>query len=447
MKRIILQNLYEWRFSPIRKPLLIRGARQVGKTYVVREFGKNFEQFVEVNFEKNPEAIKIFERDLDPVRIARDLSIMFHTLIKPSQALLFFDEIQQAPQAITALRYFHEELPELHVIAAGSLVDFAIEKVGIPVGRINYLFMFPMSFLEFLYARGYPQLAVEIVQHTPDQLMNSALHTLAMDLLGEYLAIGGMPDVVYHWIKKHDIFSCAEILQNISQVYQDDFAKYAKKHEIKYLDLIFKKFPLLISQSFKYSLLATEYRKRELEPALELLEKAQIIHRVFHNNAQGFPLAAGMNLEQFKLIPVDIGLNQAILGLDLSQWFLNPSMEMINKGQISEAYVGQELLAYANAQQKQQLSYWRREKSNSHAEVDYVVTIDNQIIPLEVKSGKGTSLQSMHVFLKEHQHIPYGIRFSTHNYSIFDHVHSYPLYAVAAISGDKTKLLQFLQQF
>ncbi len=287
MKRLLYYDLLEWRQSHSRKPLLIRGARQVGKTHLVRQFGEDFENFVEINFEKRDEFVKIFDHDLDPKRVVRDLTVALNTPIKAGKTLLFLDEIQQAPRAITALRYFYEDMPDLHVIAAGSLVDFAIEKVGVPVGRINYLFMHPLSlFIEFLLARGYQQLAAEIVKHTPENPLNDAIHELALRLLGEYMAIGGMPGAVYHWVKDQDILSVIKVLQSIKNVYEDDFDKYAKKQAIKYIDLLFKTIPSLISQHFKYSMVSTTYRKRELEPAVTLLEKAGIISRVFYSAGQ-----------------------------------------------------------------------------------------------------------------------------------------------------------------
>lgn len=444
MNRIIYYDLVDWHQVSHRKPLLIRGARQVGKTHLVRQFGERFENFVEINFEKRDEFVKIFDNDLDPKRIIRDLTIMEKMPIIAGKTLLFLDEIQQAPRAITGLRYFYEEMPDLHVIAAGSLVDFAIEKVGVPVGRINYLFMYPMSFIEFLYAMGYQQLAMEIVNHSPTNPLNEAIHELALRLFGEYMALGGMPGVVSHWVKDQDITSCVKVLQGINNVYEDDFGKYAKKHEIKYLDLLFKTIPSLISQQFKYSLVTTIYRKRELEPAILLLEKAGIIHRIFHSHGQGLPLGAEINFDKFKIIFLDIGLNQAILGLKLEQWFLNPSAAMINKGNVAESYVGQELLAYGDPTQKPQLFYWHREKPSSQAEVDYITEIASQVVPIEVKSGRGSTLQSMRIFLDEHKNSEYGVRFSMHNYSNFDSIYSYPLYAVAGILGNKERLLRFL---
>lgn len=447
MKRLLYYDLLAWRHASMRTPILLRGARQVGKTHVVRQLGQTFKHFVEINFEKNPELIKIFEHDLDPVRITREISLAMNKVIDPGTTLLFIDEIQENPKAIIALRYFYEEMPELHVIAAGSLVDFAIDRVGVPVGRISFLYMYPMSFIEYLCARGMQPLALSIVNHDPATPFNEAIHIKALRLLGEYMAMGGMPNVVNQWITQQKIQSCATVLQNIKNAYEQDFAKYAKKNEIKYVDLLFKRIPSLICQRFKYSQLSSDYRKRELEPALWLLEKAGIVHRVIHSSGHGFPLGSTADMNKFKLLTLDVGLNQNILGLELKDWFIEPSTAFINKGSLTECFVGQELLAYSNSSDKQQLYYWNSEAKTSHAEVDYLLTINRKIIPVEVKSGHGAGMQSMRMFLKTHpDSSSYGIRFSTHNYSIYDHIHSYPLYAVAGAVEKNENLLQLLQE-
>lgn len=444
MKRIAYHDLCEWRNDPDRMPLIIRGARQVGKTHLVRQLGTKFKYLVEINFEKQKQLINIFELNLDPHRIIRDLQAVTNTPIIPGETLLFFDEVQQAPKAIIALRYFYEELQALHVIAAGSLVDFAIDQVGVPVGRVAYFFIYPMSFIEFLVARGYQKLAIEIINHDLSYEMSVPLHELALRLLGEYFAIGGMPKAVQIWTERQDIIKTTQVLSSINNVYQDDFEKYAKKHQIKYVDLLFQQLPKLIAQRFKYSVLATDYRKRELAPAMDLLEKAGIVHRIYHSNGMGLPLGAELSFEIFKINTLDIGLNQNKLGLNLQDWFLDPTKAFFNKGNIAEAYVGQEILAYSDPNSKNQLLYWHRESRGSNAEVDYLRVIQRQIVPIEVKSGHGSSLQSMRLFLTNHPNSPYGIRFSAHNFSIYDGIHSYPLYAVANCLGNKNRLLQFL---
>lgn len=444
MKRQLLIDLNQWKNSPNRKPLLLRGARQVGKTHLVRSFGVNFEQFIEINFEKNPNLKKIFEYDLDPIRITKELSLILKKKITPGNTLLFIDEIQEAPKAIIALRYFYEEIPQLHVIAAGSLVDFAIDQVGVPVGRLEFLYMYPLSFIEYLIAKDYHDLAISIINHPINTPISDIIHTQALKLLGEYMAIGGMPEAVNHWIQNEDLELCSNILKNIKNAYEQDFSKYTKKHEIKYIDLLFKQIPSMICQHFTFSSLSTQYRKRELEPSLGLLEKAGIINQVFKSIGAGIPLGAQADFNKFKITMLDIGLNQAILGLELKDWFIDPIATLSNKGNMSESFVGQELLAYSNASDKHQLYYWQREQRGSHAEIDYLIASHQTILPIEVKSGHGGSLQSLKLFLETHS-APYGIRFSIHNYSIFDKIHSYPLYAVASIMNNKNKIIEFIK--
>lgn len=433
MKRLIDHYLQEWKNSSRRKSLLLRGARQVGKTYAVRQLGRQYENFVEINLERMPELHTIFEKDLHPERITKALSYVLKTQIRPGKTLLFFDEVQALPKAIIALRYFYELMPELHVIAAGSLLDFAIEKVGIPVGRVQSLYVYPVSFIEFLVAGGYVGLASEIMEHDPSDTMSEVLHEKLVDLLGNYMAIGGMPEAVDCWWSKQDVFECATVKQELIVAYRQDFGKYARTAQIKYVELLFNQVPLQQGQKFKFSAIDGEYRKRELSPAMDLLETAGIVHKVYNSSGQGIPLGAEIDPQHFKANFLDIGLSQTVLGLEMHQWLLNPLQEYINKGSLVEAFVGQEMLVYSDPVMKKNLYYWQRESRASQAEVDYLQQLGSEVIPIEVKSGSGTALKSMRIFLESHKSSPYGIRLSTQNYSLFGQLHSYPLYAVARI--------------
>lgn len=445
MNRLIYYDIVHWRDAASRKPLLLRGARQVGKTHVVRKIGKTFKKFVEINLEKSPQLKKIFELDLDPFRITREIGIALGVTITPLETLLFIDEIQEMPRALIALRYFYEEMPDLHVIAAGSLVDFAIEQVGVPVGRINFLYMYPMSFIEYLCATNNKLLAIEIIKHKPSELLSEPIHIKALRLLGEYMAIGGMPKVVHEWISQQNVKSSTASLRDIKNAYKQDFEKYAKKNQIKYVELLFKMIPSLICKNFKYAHVSSDYKKRELEPALWLLQKAGIVHKVIHTAANGIPLGAEANSDKFKLLMLDVGLNQILLGSHLQDWFIDPIPEFINKGNLAENFVGQELLAYSDPSDKQQLYYWSKETTGSNAEIDYVVTEQRHITPIEVKSGHGATLQSVRMFLKTHNNSSYGVRFSIHNYSIHNDIHSYPLYAVSGIASNKERLMALIE--
>lgn len=252
--------------SPIRKPLLMRGARQVGKTHVVRELGKEFDSFVEVNFERRKEIKALFEANLDPKQICEKLELIFSQKIVPQRTLLFFDEIQVCPEAIIALRYFYEEMPELHVIAAGSLLDFAIEKVGVPVGRVSFCYMYPMSFIEFLMATGNELFAKEILQHPATEAFIEPLHQKGLQLLGEYMLVGGMPEAIAHWTEHRDITLCTETQHSIINAYRQDFEKYAKKNELKYVELLFNRIPAMICEPFKFSRVADAGALNQIKP-------------------------------------------------------------------------------------------------------------------------------------------------------------------------------------
>ncbi|KKP35850.1 MAG: hypothetical protein UR26_C0002G0150 [candidate division TM6 bacterium GW2011_GWF2_32_72] len=434
MKRIIDTELLAWKDAKFRKPLLLRGARQVGKTYAAQQLGKQFSSFVEINLESERGAQIIFEKDLDAHRILRDLSLFTGKQILPGKTLLFIDEIQTTPNAITALRYFYEQIPELHVISAGSLLDFAIEQVGIPVGRVESLYVYPMSFIEFLLNTKNEILAQEILSHTLEEPISEPVHNKILSILGEYIAIGGMPGVVKCWIETNDPSRCFALQHSLIDTYQQDFVKYAKKHQIKYVDLIFNNIPQQLGKKFKFSSIEGDYRKRELSPALDLLVTAGIAHKVTNSSGQGIPLGANIDPQCFKVIFLDVSLGQALLGLDLESWFLNPMQQFVNKGEIVEALIGQELLAYANPHAKSHLYYWQRNVPGSSAEIDYLIQRGENVVPIEVKSGPGTTLKSLHMFLDSHLKSPYGYRFSTQNYSKFNNVQSLPLYAVAAIT-------------
>lgn len=431
MKRLIDYHLQKWKNNPYRQPLLIRGARQVGKTYAVRELGKSYQNFVEINLESNRRAHAAFEKDLDPKKILFELSAILKTTIHPQNTLLFLDEIQAKPDAITALRYFYEEMPELHIIAAGSLLDFAIEKVGIPVGRVQSLYMYPLSFIEFLAALGEHPIIQAILKHDPTDEMSTIIHEKTLELVAKYLALGGMPKVVQRWQEAPGLNECTAVHSAIIDSYRQDFGKYARQAQIKYVDKIFDHVPMQIGRKFKYNAIDGDYRKRELSPALDLLVTAGVIHKNYHSSGQGIPLGAQIDFDDYKIVPLDVGISQAIAGLDLAQWFLNPLVELINKGPLVEAFVGQEILCYQTPHRKKDLFYWHRESKSSQAEVDYLIQKDQAVIPIEVKGGSGRTLKSMQMFLDTHKASPYGIRFSTHNYSVFDKVHSYPLYAIA----------------
>jgi predicted AAA+ superfamily ATPase len=421
-----------------------RGARQVGKTFIARELGKIFPDFVEINFELLPDAGKIFDRDLLPARIFRDLSLFLGRKIEPGQSLLFFDEIQAAPKAIQALRYFYELLPHQHCIGAGSLLDFELEKIGMPVGRVASLYMFPMSFMEFLAAKSKPLLIEMILEHDVKAKVSEVVHTKVLHLLGEYFAVGGMPEAVQCWLDTEDLNKCGTIHRTIIDSFRQDFNKYATKFQIKYIDALFNAIPALSGQKFKFSNIPGEYRKRDLLPALDLLIKAGVAHKIIHSSGAGIPLGATASGDQFKMLFLDMALAQTILGLDTTSWLLDTDLNLLNKGAITEAFVGQELLAYAPFDLKAQLYYWHREAKSSNAEVDYLIQKQNQIVPIEVKSGAPGKLKSLKIFRDEHRNSEYSVRFSSLNFDVANGIQNIPLYAVVKVVGSQRDIVPSL---
>lgn len=432
--RILEHYLGEWRRDPNRKSLLVRGARQVGKTFTVRTFGETFANTVEVNFEKRPELGTIFQRDLDPARIVRDLSLATDQPIQPGETLLFLDEVQQAPNALTSLRYFTEEMPDLHVIAAGSLIDFAIEEVGIPVGRVSSLYLYPVCLVEFLAAKGRSRVVENLLRHEPGDPVADVVHRDLLNDVGEYLAVGGMPEAVAEWVARGDLRRCTQVHHRLADTYRQDFSKYGKKHQVKYLDLVFDEVPRFLGQKFVFSRLRGDRRRRDLQPALDLLAKAAVLHPVCRTAATGTPLGAEADPETFKVLFVDVGLAQAILGFDGGRWILDPGKTFVNAGGLAESFIGQELLAYSPAYHAARLHYWHRQARSSNAEVDYVIAAGEGVIPVEVKSGASGQLKSMRSFLEARKEVAsYGVRFSTQNFSALPDLHSYPLYAVSSL--------------
>jgi predicted AAA+ superfamily ATPase len=274
-----------------------------------------------------------------------------------------------------------------------------------------------------------------LLKHDEQQPFSEVLHRTLLENVAQYLAIGGMPDVVRTWIDLQNPREIAAIHHTLLGTYRQDFIKYAEKFQIKYIEQLFNEIPRQLGGKFKYSKIEGDYRKRELAPCLELLAIAGIVHCVTHSSGQGAPIGAGSDPSRFKIIFLDTALSQTALNFDLVAWFLRPELELANKGAVVEAFIGQEILAYSLPIAKSSLYYWHRESRGSQAEVDYLYQHGADIIPIEVKSGTGTSLKSLHLFLKEHPRTPYGIRISTHNYSVHEQIHSLPLYATLSLAS------------
>jgi predicted AAA+ superfamily ATPase len=430
MKRRIYSNLIAWKNDKNHRPLILRGARQVGKTYIINEFGQNeFDSIITINFEKNPEYKEIFTT-YDPTEIVNKISLITGQKIIPEKTLLFLDEIQECIQAITSLRYFYEEFQPLHIIAAGSLLEFALESenFSMPVGRVQYLYMFPISFGEFLDALHEEDLHnhlrdIDNLASIPDML-----HNKLSEYIRKYFLIGGMPGVVNEYCDSKDILKCQIIQRAIIDTYMDDFGKYARKIKHRYLLKIFNAVPTMVGQKFVYARVDSTIKSRELKEALEMLEKAGVITRVNKTGGSGIPLEAGVQEQYFKMLFLDVGLLHAVNDI-YSDTAQTKDFNAVFNGAVAEQFVGQELLAYQSPYSKPKLFYWTRDAKNSKAEVDYLTTINNSIIPIEVKSGTTGKLKSLKIFLDKYES-EYGFKISQSRFSSNKPIISIPFYTL-----------------
>ncbi len=433
-RRIIDDELLRWSRQKQRKPLLLRGARQVGKSSAVKELAKQFETFVSINFERLRTIHHLFESDLEPRRLCEQLSAFLNIPIIPGKTLLFFDEVQSCPAAISSLRYFYEEYPELHVIAAGSLLEFALEELpSFGVGRIRSIFMYPFSFDEFLEARGLSLLKEAKGKASPEMPLPEPIHQKLQEELKKFLVLGGMPEVVKEYVINSDILACQQVLDDLIISLQSDFSKYKQRVPSSRLQDIFESAAQQSGNSFVYSRVSTEANQKQVKEGVDLLVKAGLLIPVYSTAANGIPLGAEINPKKRKLIFLDTGLLQRILGLKISDILFANDFSSINKGAIAEQYAGLELLKSASCYELQQrLYYWQREKLNSNAEVDYLIQEEEKIIPIEVKAGTKGSMQSLHLFLGE-KNVEKGIRTSLENFGRYGNIDVYPLYALRNI--------------
>jgi len=431
MKRSIEKELLNWKQRRDRKPLLVRGARQIGKSYVIEKFGKeHFDSILTINFEEMKEVKHTFAGDLTPSFIIRDLATRFRQPIIPGKTLLFFDEIQACPNALHSLRFFKEQMPELHVIGAGSLLEFIIgdEQFSFPVGRIEFLYMRPLSFNEFLEAKGEQAALGWLEEATPNHPVGAGTHAHLIQLIKDYFIVGGMPEAVSSYIQTNQFYQIDSIHQNLLNTYENDLGKYPRSSKQKFMALLFEAAPRLIGEHFKYAKIHPHAQSRDYLEAIQVLSQIGIIHQVFANSASGVPLAVQRNEKKFKLLFLDIGLipqtTQSILDAE--------DLIQINRGSLAEQFVGQELIAYDKPYSRSILYYWDREKKGSEAEVDYVIEVGSHIVPIEVKAGAKGRLRSIKQFMDEKK-APLGIRISQAPLALEDHILSIPFYMIQEI--------------
>jgi len=427
-------HLNNWKNDSHHKPLLLRGARQVGKSSAVRHLGITFEYFLEVNFERNPDVKQLFGAALNPIEICSKLSAIYNLPIQPGKTLVFFDEIQACLPAIASLRFFYEEYSELHVIAAGSLLEFALQEIpSFGVGRIRSIFMYPFSFNEFLQAQGLDRLVEEKRNATIDSPMLEMLHKKLIDLLRTFLLVGGMPESVKTWIEKTDYLACRQVQNDILETYIDDFAKYKNRISPRILQQTLRSVALQSGNKFIYSHVTTDMESLKVKEALDLLSMAGIIMPVTHSASNGVPIGAEVNMKYRKYLMMDTGLLQRMLNLEMDNVLLSTDVNLVNKGNLTEVLVGLELLKYGSCYERQELYYWLRLDKGAQAEVDYVLSKSDVLIPIEVKSGTKGSMQSLYSFM-ELKKSKCGIRTSLENFGRIGRVEIYPLYAIENFS-------------
>lgn len=405
MKRLRLHFLQDWLHSQDRKPLIIRGARQVGKTWIVRELAKNQNKIlIEINFEKNPEHLSLFSTN-QVTQIWTALCAAFNISADPESCLLFLDEIQTAPLLLTKLRWFAEDFPALPIIAAGSLLEFVLaeHEFSMPVGRIQYLHLEPLSFEEFLYAVDKPVLLEYLknisLKNGEKNKIPDAIHQSLLDLFKEFLIVGGLPAAVNAWRNQRSLVKINQIHHDLIYTYRDDFAKYSGRLPVTTLDKVMTAVPSMLGQKFVYSHVSSTLNHQAIKNALDLLNKARLCHPVKATAANGIPLGAEVNDRYFKQILLDTGLVSAMLGLNLSQLNLTQEIDLTNFGALAEQVVGQLLRVNFPPYIEPNLYYWLRAEKGSNAEIDYVIEHKNKVIPIEVKAGSTGSLKSLHLFM------------------------------------------------
>lgn len=434
IKRNIFNELVAWKTRDNHLPLILRGARQVGKTSIIEHFGHiEFDNLVTINFEIDPKAMSCFD-DFDPHKIVNLLSVMMATDIVPGKTLLFLDEIQECPRAIQALRYFKEKLPNLHVICAGSLLEFTLNspKFKMPVGRVEFLYLKPLSFSEYLKATGEERLCSSIEAATLSNPLPSVLHDKALQLVKEYMIVGGMPAVVADYMNHKNLRETQRLQSNLLATYRNDFGKYASRARIEILNVLLDKMPAILATGLKYSKIDPDTRSSVIKEGIQLLNYAGLIYHCYSTSAAGIPLNATLNYKKNKLFFLDIGLitgqtqsAQAILS--------DQDITLINHGALTEQFVAQELLAASEFHRCGELFHWSRDKSQSEAEVDFVTDINSRIIPIEVKGGSSKRLKSL-LMLMENKKLPFGVRISQLPLQLEENILSVPLYMAFTLS-------------
>ncbi len=434
MLRFLYEKLLEWKSDAKRKPLLLQGARQVGKTYLIDAFGKEeYANYIYLNFEQNPNLASFFKGDLNPHKIIENIGLLYGRAIQSENTLIFFDEIQTTPEALTSLKYFFELAPEYHVIAAGSLLGVSMgKKTSFPVGKVNFMMMYPMSFCEYLIAFGEEMLAAKISHHDPAEAIPEILHEKLITLLKMYLYLGGMPEVLQDYLENKDIASVRKIQEDILLAYSRDFSKYTEKTQAIKTSELWQSLPAQLARErkkFKYSDVRKGARASTYEQTIQWLKQAGLIYPAYQITTAKIPLTGYSDYSKFKVFVLDTGLLGAMLKINPGI-ILDPSALFSEyNGAFIENFVACELtnFGYDN------LYYWA---SKSEAEVDFIVQNGDKIFPIEVKSGLSRNKKSL-LSYGEKFHPEKLFRLSPRNFTRDGNFINLPLYAAFLIIKQK----------
>jgi len=414
LNRNQLITLGKWLQKPNRKPIVIRGARQVGKSTLVRLFSElQNRPLAEINLERYPDLTPAF-KDKDPVSLVNLLEALPNVNAITSDSLLFLDEIQAVPEAIPTLRYFYEDLKELPVLAAGSLLEFALTEhhFPMPVGRVEYLHMGPMTFTEFLDALDETKLTSIIKTFNISDNLDQIIHQRLLKLLRTYFFVGGMPEAVKTYAHSKRLKDVSEVHNSIIETYQEDFPKYIGSRNLTRIQHVFNFAARNVGKKIKYSQFSRQDKSATIKRDIELLCMARVLSKVIHSHCSGLPLQADIEDTVYKLIFLDVGLMNAICGLGWNTISQTVDTQLVNEGAIAEQFIGQHLQDFVSTSLNRELTYWLREGRSINAEVDYVLALNGQIIPIEIKAGATGSLKSLHQFVGE-KNTPLAVRFDT----------------------------------
>ena len=431
MKRKLLNNLIEWKNDKNHKPLVLEGARQVGKTWLMKEFGRTqYKKVAYINFDRNEKMCKVFETDLDTNRLITAIELDVEFKITPEDTLIIFDEIQECPRAITSLKYFNEDAPQYDIIAAGSLLGVAHHfGTGFPVGKVEFLRLYPLSFTEFLDAMGKEQF-VELIEKQ-DFEMIKLFNTKFEDLLKQYTYIGGMPEVVQDFVDNKDFKKVRTIQKRILSSYEKDFSKHIPANTVEKVRMLWNSVPTQLAKDnkkFIYNAIKKGARAKEFETALTWLKDAGLIYQVYKITKPGLPIGAYEDLDSFKLFVLDVGLLGALVNLDAKTILDRYEIFQEFKGAMAEQYVLQQFKTIKDLP----VYYWTNETSRS--EVDFVIQINSKVVPVEVKAATNLKARSLKIYMEQFKP-ELALRTSLADYKKTDNLIDLPLYVIENLNN------------